>query len=1138
MRKDKKNKKTSQIKNILRSNRKEYFKLKSIFTSFSLSEIRASTRELYTDKNLNKYIRLDKTNNVSSIYNYNIPETTLDKSLYWCMGIFINNIEKLRTFVELEQKISDHVLNDHLKDAIELLDEIDRVCGISIWSISLRSSILIENGERSQVNNYLNKILTGIDPLDMFHVIANFMVNKNDSNNSIYENRIRLNRQLHSSFYLDSPDLYYFLKYKTLSFKPTEDYDFEHILNIEKNSTLIDLFICCGDFATYSVLHNTHKELTHELVKFTGRYIPNSIFHRYSDHFEPRNNWSVDTSDVDLLDNYTKGNYEYCYNKILNLETGLGFSHIEIAAKSACRLNNNKSNSVSNKGKLILLLKDFLIKKADYHGSKNEIYRIQNKFRDLYLYKKLIIFVELSEIRLNESIRVGLKRTLSLVSKINSPFRSEFICAESRASFINEMENAQYIDTTSIWKLYQGEVSVDDPSLNNVYPERKRSYHGKYLMRSGNTLKGQEILSELALSGDKLVSYEASNSLLVYYNANGMDLDAVTLYNKSVLNNRNHVYTLDNDKAINSAEKILQEDLNITAIITLSIASRYIDTSISSKLRAIFNSLMRKYNCTNPLELNDSNNWESKDYIYFLRYICTPKIMKFFRHFKTPTDIDKCRINICNYLMTVEKDKDTIENELKDITKKLVLREATLQVAQSKVDSDISALKSGENVSHISLYDEYISYVREEYGEFTKSVVVYELMEILSENQSLGVTYLNSNKNTQEAKAIFIKLVRTVIEEFSFGEKGLNANVSTRIRHGHLPNTIRRSLLNENLITSISEQTKIVKTNDYWLSRLSGQSNNDTISKALNNFTLLINGLIHTINEEVLQVSTLDENLSKLSKAERPLFSYKPSDLDILLLQKKINLSTTYNDFINIVENWLWDLTQSNLDLIRDYISDKVSDQCISDLVTEMSKLIENQPGLYEFTNAANRAKIEFRKDINTIVSWFKKQEISSSSTFDLEIAVKIASQALLINIDLSSGNDIKIKGDKLSCFVDILYILYENSISKSGINKDKLEIQHFAKLDNQTLQIFFSNKCEPFTSYHDKNKEIEEYIDSYGLEEKMMQRLHSEGGTGFAKIWKVITKDLGCLHTIDFGFRDNSRFTVEIKINVSELFL
>ncbi|MBL4275289.1 hypothetical protein H8F12_17220, partial [Vibrio fluvialis] len=233
MRKKKQVKKNSQVKNILRANKTEFYKLKRIFSSLTLSEIRSCTRELHQDPVFSKYVQLQKSNDTYRIYDYSVPDTTLEKSLYWSMGIFINNIEKLSFYNDREQNLSDYILNDDYEKAIDTLDEIDNLCGISIWSISLRTSILIETGKRSKLNVFLEKVLQGTEEFSIFHVIVRQVLNKNDSNNSIQENRTRIDRQLRTTFYQDTIELYYFLKYKTLSFNPTDDYDFEYILNIE-----------------------------------------------------------------------------------------------------------------------------------------------------------------------------------------------------------------------------------------------------------------------------------------------------------------------------------------------------------------------------------------------------------------------------------------------------------------------------------------------------------------------------------------------------------------------------------------------------------------------------------------------------------------------------------------------------------------------------------------------------------------------------------------------------------------------------------------------------------------------------------------------------------------------------------------
>lgn len=1123
-------KKNIHLKNIIRTVGSPSLKLKKIFSSLSLSEIRSATRELHSNPSFSNLITLNRNDNISDIYDYTIPDTSLDKSVYWSIGVLVNNLEKLEFFLLQEKKIVNFLLLDKFDEALKMLDSIDRKCGISIWSISLRSSILEENGNLKKIQALSDKVLEKTIKLSMFNVIAKHVIYKYVSNDSIQENRIRLDRQLRSNFISDSEDLYYFIKYKVISFMPTDEYDFEHIFNFEKNSTLIDLYICCCDFVTYGVLHGKYNSLTKELVEILGKRLVNSIFYKFLDLYGYKHDWTANSLDIKLLDNYSKGNYEHCYLEVKNTNEEFDFSHIEIAAKSACRIKG--SSNKNYKDKLIVLLKDFLLKKDGYHDSKNEIFRIQNKYRDLSFFKKLILFIDMSEVRTDAKITSALKKTLYLISDINSPFRSEFIHKDLKSEFLNSMSESGYNETNLIWKVYQGDVDIEDKSLESICNERKLSYYCKYLMSSGSTLKGLAVLSDLALQNDELISYEASNNLLLYYNSVGDDFSAIDLYNRIVLKNRNSVYILVNEKALHSAERIISSELKLPAIITLSLYSRFVDSSLSSKLRAVFNSLMRINECIDPLRINDDKKWSVEENIYFLRYVCTPKIMKFFKHFRNPTDIDKCRISICNYLMTVDKNKDLIGNELKDITKKLVLRDATLQVAQSKVDADISSLKSGENEAHTSLYHKYMTLVRANYDDFEKAMSLYEVIEILKNNR-LDLTYVERNSSQDEISQIFIKLVRTVLEEFSFGEKGLNANISTRIRHGHLPNTVRRSLLDENLITSVSEQSKIVKTNEFWLEKISEKNNMDSISRIFNNFTISINDLIYTINEEVLQVSTLDESLANLSKQEKPLFLYNPTDIQIILLQKKINFSTTYNEFINVIETWLWNITQDNLHNIREYISSHLSDQIISEFISEVSKVIYDKEKLYDFTNAANRAKTSFRKDISTIISWFKKKEFNASSSFDFEIAVQIASQALLLDIELENGSYLKIKGDKLSCFVDILYILYENSISKSGLTKKQLEISHSAELKDNTLKISYKNKCNEYESVEEMNKKIQEYIDSYGDESKMMLRLHSEGGTGFAKIWKVITKDLGCDHKINFGFTENYYFEVVITINI-----
>ncbi|MCG3824313.1 hypothetical protein [Photobacterium damselae] len=1131
MKKHKTIKKRSVLKNILSTDYSKNTKIKRIFSQLTPQELRFASRDLLINNKFSDLILLNRTGKTNKIYDYTIPNTSLDKSLYWSLGVIINNVEKIKSFLTLENKLIDNILLNNYDKAINLLDEIDIICGISIWSLSLRSSILSEQGK---TNESLFDLISDSDQYSVFSVIFKCVITKNDLTDSVLENRFRIDRQLQNSFLPGSDDLYNILKYKILSFKPTDAYDFEHIFNFEKNTTLIDLYACCCDFVIFSISNNKNNALVNECLSVLSKHLKGSIFDRIGDGFIKKTNFECNIINKDLLDNYTKGNYNYCNEFVSNMTSNISFSHVEIASKSCCRIKAIETHN--NLGRIINSLSKFLTKEKEYHSAKNEIYKIQNKYRDLSFFKKLIMYVEFAEERANKKEEFNYKKIIYLMSKIDSPFRSEFIFDDSKEKYINDIINVGYKESLYIWQLYNGNIENSDAKLHSVDNKRHKLYYAKKLMKNGFGSIATDILKELSFSDDVLIKYEASNELMIYYISNNESVKALNIYNNLVLKNRNSIYLFDNAKIILAAELLLSQDLLPSAIISLSLYSRFIDTSKSSQLRAVFNALMRSCKCTNPIELNNLLNysWENEYFIYFLSYVCTPEIMKFCNIFKSPTDIDKCRINICNHLMLINENKDKFGDEVKNITKKLVLREATIQVAQSKVYADISSFKTGENEAHYSLYKKYQESVNKNKEQFENGLVLLELAKILESELSEKQVYYTENRVFSDISSIFIKLVRIIIEEFSFGSKGLNANISTRIRHGHLPNTIRRSLLNENLITAISQQANIVRNNEYWLGKLPPECNVDDINKVLNNFTKEVDDIIHTLNEEILQVSTLDENISKLSSAEKPLFSYKPTDMEIATLQVKINISTSYNDFINMIESWLWDITEENLKNIREYINNNVSDFIIDGLIENISSIEKlDKSWLYEFTNAANRAKTALRQDVNTIISWFKKTQINTTKDFEFDTAVQIASQALLLEIPLNIDESIVIKGDKLSSFVDILYILYENSISKSKLEKDELECFHSVSLDNGYLKIIYNNKCLEYKSAKDKNNEISDYINTYGDEEIMMQRLHSEGGTGFAKIWKIIDKDLNKDHELKFWFDDSCFFNVNLNIDI-----
>ena len=163
------------------------------------------------------------------------------------------------------------------------------------------------------------------------------------------------------------------------------------------------------------------------------------------------------------------------------------------------------------------------------------------------------------------------------------------------------------------------------------------------------------------------------------------------------------------------------------------------------------------------------------------------------------------------------------------------------------------------------------------------------------------------------------------------------------------------------------------------------------------------------------------------------------SSLEAYIVQKNLNLSPTYNDFVKIIVDWLWKRTDINLKAVRSYLKNEFKDSILK--LSEDTKI--NIPKSFnleltnELSNRVNRFKNSFEVNLEKISSWFERSETDNENTsYDIRIAIETAQGILSLPLKILKVDDIKISSKNLSYIVDILLILFENSISKSGFTK------------------------------------------------------------------------------------------------------
>jgi hypothetical protein len=298
---------------------------------------------------------------------------------------------------------------------------------------------------------------------------------------------------------------------------------------------------------------------------------------------------------------------------------------------------------------------------------------------------------------------------------------------------------------------------------------------------------------------------------------------------------------------------------------------------------------------------------------------------------------------------------------------------------------------------------------------------------------------------------------------------------------------------------------------------------------------------LEEVNDRWLRIYTIDQDISGLSKdgeLDKSLFNYSVSAIEAYVLQREINASTTYTDLVGILTKWLWDRTENNLDKIRHRISVDMRGKAFS-MLDEMSKATIHKLGieaLGHFPDAVVRARNGLALAFDTIVGWFTRARVTAIKEFDLEIAVQIASMAADASVKFEDRSGLKWNGAFLNPTVDMLYILFENCMSKSNLMPTELDITASADIVNGCLVIGVENKCLVVEDLHKSNLALDKYrLDRAGFA-SAMGAAQGEGGSGFFKIWRLLDKDMNLKHKVSLGYCSPESFRVEIEVPMHEL--
>ncbi|ACS38970.1 hypothetical protein; RMQ09746 [Methylorubrum extorquens AM1] len=529
---------------------------------------------------------------------------------------------------------------------------------------------------------------------------------------------------------------------------------------------------------------------------------------------------------------------------------------------------------------------------------------------------------------------------------------------------------------------------------------------------------------------------------------------------------------------------------------------------------------------------------DQKQIIYFLRNICVPEVLDQSLYLENTREVEDERAKILLLLsdITDKKDQDAQDKlieELRSIRTKQVLRDATMRIDQSKIYVNMEGLRRSVDSQMRESWRRYKLTVD---SDFSADIVHMGLIikQGLNEKNSFIAVRVPTVERIKLFDNIFIDLLDlfTTSKEF-----GLDANLSTNIRHGYVVKELRNPLVALRLVTNKGSIDAGYRENDYWLSKLSeGSQHRDTLSRRLSEFSEQIDKEIERLNYQLLRLRT-DANPDGL-------FDFRFSDAVKRPLESACSKCSTYDEFMDLLSSVLWQATEQNLAKVRDTLRLIVSPNLTNALNQLQSDLYAAGIGhaLPELNSAIASVRPELGHAIARVSSWFVLSEDTEFPDFSIGTAFEAGLQTvksyyshLNINSSFHAPGELQLKGFTLPLFARLFFIILDNAAFHSGDNRTQLLLETSIEMSGKTIHLRIANDLASDKDVGLLERDVKNVLDKYS-KDSAPEYVRLEGGSGYPKIWKLLTHDLRCPHDLDLSITQDPKFVVDLSFDARNL--
>lgn len=1077
----------------------------------------------------------------------------LASEIIWGVATLLPNGKKLREFVEQKQLFELAVISNERSSAVEILRGCEQRFGWSVWYMqnTLANAQYKDGVEEKRRLTSVYEQQVAHSPLltTMLHFMA-----KRIEGTAVPG---YLQSELASSY---EGGGYRYLKAKIIDLADADIDTLALILNIDSYFSAIDHYeSLISALQTMVVSEELAATVAPVLVSPVQKLFRSTCDRRLVPILI-----ALGVLDSSLYDNadskikfveaYSQGKYQEALAlanaHLAKYADDMGALVMRVRTEIRCGATNTKYDGIL--GEVVQNLRNIISLSPDAYSSALSLFALHDRFfgHSWTTFLRGVVNLELESDKFDCS-SVDLRRILVLEPR-PTPFTALLQPSKGEECHLIRffVKHNLFASTIDVFRLATYGVA-NNPSL--ISEERRRRYLGSYALIKRDFKGAIENFEWLIANSTGAESMRASAAAAIAYIRSGQYLNSVEALVNGYLKWPHAPTVLPLNEIVSKLELPENWPESICLPLIFELYTSFCSGDRITHLRYAFERFQMTFNLSSPFDLKERVSEFGLDkVIFYLNSVWRPEVMRQTVLYEGTREIEEERVKVCQALADIDSSNSLqYLGEIRERVKTLEIAKATNLVEQSKVYVDIAAIKKALRSKLGDAYARYKSAAPNVTASDT--TLVEAILDALSQAGSdISVTRLMSsmhvirkNSTTSELDLQFAAMFVEVTNEFLRGDHGLNAYLSTRVRHGKLSNALRKPAADEFLVTERKEGSTSYVPNYYWAQTLNdlNQEEHEQLSSVLEVFASTLDAIISHVKDDLIQVRVTHELISKDTN-HFALFAYQTTNLERMYVQANDAAVKSLDEFIDLCVETLWEKTDVNLEHVQNVLRTEIRQRLLLafDELNRSLNALSFADRLGELYNHVFRARTNTQAQLNSVASWFKRSEVYDRQDYSIEFPILVATNMIRNSISGArdwDGVELNISdvqglmpGRSLDAMVDMFCVLFENAIGHSGESLANLKVSADLRLVDGCFNATLRNSV-----FHKAFSERDEgRLQRIRLElskDDNRSRAQKEGRSGFHKLWAIINAPQYGEPSLEFGFKEPGIFEVVVSFKV-----